>query len=64
MALKLKVQAKRPGFRRAGIEFSDVEPVLLDPKDLEKDQIEAIKSEPMLMVTEVDVKEDKKTENK
>ncbi len=58
MAKKLQIISKRDGFRRAGHAFSST-PTLLDPADLKKEQIEALKAEPMLVVVEVDVKEEK-----
>lgn len=49
----LRVVTKRDGFRRAGIEWSGTTVVPLS--DLTDDQVEALKSEPMLVVDEVDV---------
>lgn len=45
----IKVRSKSPGFRRAGILFT-AEGVELDTKDLGKDQLAAIKAEPMLVI--------------
>lgn len=59
MAKKLQIVAKTDSFRRAGIEFG-AEAKLIDPDKLSKEQVEALKSEPRLVVTEVEVKEDKK----
>jgi len=55
MPTKLQVIAKRPKFRRAGFEFSDTEPMLLDPNKLTKEETEALKSERYLVVSEVEV---------
>ena len=53
-AIALSVIAKREGFRRGGHTFGS-EPKQLFLVDLSKAQIEAIRSEPMLFVTEVTV---------
>ncbi len=53
----LQVTAKRDGFRRAGIEFNGTN--TLPMSELTEDQVEAIKAEPMLVVTEVDIDEAK-----
>lgn len=58
----LQVIAKRDGFRRAGFSFSETA-TIIDPSKLEEGQIEALKKEKMLVVTEVDApssKEDAK----
>lgn len=47
----IKVTAKTDRFRRAGLAFTR-EPVELDTEDLSKKQLEALKSEPMLVVEE------------
>lgn len=52
MSAKLKVLAKRNGFRRAGIEFSDTEAKIIEIGSLSKEQIEAIKADPNLVVVE------------
>ncbi len=59
MAKKLQIVAKTDSFRRAGYEFGSTA-TLLDPDKLSKEQIEVLKSEPKLVVTEVEVKDDKK----
>jgi hypothetical protein len=55
---KILVQSKPERFRRAGIEFNRAG-VELDTDELKKDQLEAIKSEPMLSVSEAKGKKDK-----
>ncbi|WP_043112816.1 HI1506-related protein [Solimonas flava] len=49
----LRVTAKREGFRRAGITFGSAS-VDLPIADLKKEQIEALKSEPMLVAVEAE----------
>lgn len=49
----LRVTAKRDGFRRAGFAFGSA-PVDLPIANLTKDQIELLKSEPMLVVVEAE----------
>lgn len=61
MAKKLQIVAKTDSFRRAGYEFGSTA-TLIDPDKLSKEQIAALKSEPKLVVTEVEVKD--KDENK
>ena len=46
----LRVQSKAEGFRRAGIRFTAAQEMVLPLKSLTKKQIEAIHSEPMLVV--------------
>jgi len=46
----LRVQSKAEGFRRAGIRFTAAQETVLPLKSLTKKQIEAIHSEPMLVV--------------
>ncbi|WP_435640326.1 HI1506-related protein [Micavibrio aeruginosavorus] len=58
MAKKLQVVARGDSFRRAGFEFTST-PTLLDPDKLTKAQIENLKSEPRLVVVEVEVKDEK-----
>lgn len=50
----LKVVPKRDGFRRAGIVFSG-EGKTIPYADLTTDQVELLKSEPALVVIEVDL---------
>lgn len=49
---KIRVHSKRPGFRRAGIEFG-AEPVELDTAKLTKAKREQIEAEPMLVVEQL-----------
>lgn len=58
MAKKLQVVARGDSFRRAGLEFTGT-PTLLDPDTLTKAQIEALKSEPRLVVVEIEEKAEK-----
>jgi hypothetical protein len=53
----LQVVAKRDGFRRAGIRFGS-EPINVPIADLKKDQVTAIKAEPMLIAVETEVEVD------
>jgi len=55
MATALKIIAKRNGFRRAGYEFSDTQETIIPTDDLKKDQIEALKSESNLLVSEIEL---------
>lgn len=48
----LHVQSKQPSFRRAGFQFTDKEAVVLNTADLSKEQIQALKEEPALVVVE------------
>jgi hypothetical protein len=48
---KILVQSKPERFRRADIEFTR-EGVVLDTDKLKKEQLEAIKAEPMLVVSD------------
>ena len=59
----LQVIAKRDGFRRAGITFSETA-TLVDPAKLKKGQVEELKNEKMLVVTEVDEPKSKDEEPK
>ena len=52
----LRVTARSASFRRAGIQFGST-PVDVPVKDLKREQIEAIKSDPMLIVVETEVAE-------
>ena len=56
MAIALKIKAKRNGFRRAGFSFSDQE-TIIPVNDLTKEQVEALKAEPNLLVSEIEIKE-------
>lgn len=49
----LRVTARRESFRRAGYQFG-ASPVDVPVKDLKREQIEAIKSDPMLVVVETE----------
>jgi|GEM_PF-2970444 len=51
----LKIIAKRDGFRRAGIAFSDKEETVIKVADLKAAQVAMLKSEKMLMVSETTV---------
>lgn len=59
MSKKLKVIAKRDGFRRAGFAFSATQETVLDTADLTKEQIKALKEEVNLVVIEVEDDEKK-----
>jgi len=48
---KLKISAKRDGFRRAGRAWPR-EPVEVDSGEFSKDQLEALRAEPMLTIEE------------
>lgn len=50
----LRVVSRKEGFRRAGRAFG-AEPVEIPLSDLKKGEIEALKGEPMLVVTEVEI---------
>ncbi|MGC4076865.1 MAG: HI1506-related protein [Rubrivivax sp.] len=50
----LRVVSRKEGFRRAGRAFG-AEPVEIPLSDLKKPEIEALKDEPMLVVTEVEI---------
>lgn len=52
----LTIKSKRDGFRRAGIAFSATEATVLQKKDLKKEQIEALKEDPNLLVIDADDK--------
>ena len=62
MGKKLKVIAKKDGFRRAGYAFSATKETVLDVDKLEKGQVEALKTETNLVVIEVDDADIKKAE--
>ena len=53
----LSVVSRRNGFRRAGRAWSK-EPTTVKLSDLTEDQIDAIKEESMLIVTEVEIDEE------
>tara|TARA_B100000686_G_C16791994_1_gene979372 strand:+ start:3176 stop:3550 length:375 start_codon:yes stop_codon:yes gene_type:complete len=53
MSKKLKIVSKQDGFRRAGFAFGSEE-TILDPADLSKTQIKQLKTETMLVVTEIE----------
>ena len=63
MATALKVKAKTQGFRRAGFKFSATEETVIPTSKLTKEQIEALKAEPNLLVSEVELKDGKTTGN-
>lgn len=52
--MKYEVLAKRregyPSFRRAGIAFSSETPIIIDSETMEKADLQAILSEPMLII--------------
>ena len=50
----LRISAKATAFRRAGITFGR-EPTVVMLSDLEKDQVELLRAEPMLTVEDVEV---------
>lgn len=49
---KIRVHSKRPGFRRAGMEFG-AEPRELDTANLKAGQLKQLEDEPMLVVEHV-----------
>lgn len=53
---KLTIKAKKNGFRRAGITFSDTEATVVDAAKLKPEQVEALKTDPNLVVVEGEVK--------
>lgn len=50
----LRISAKAARFRRAGITFGR-EPTVVMLSDLEKDQVEQLRAEPMLTVEDIEV---------
>lgn len=50
----LRISAKAAHFRRAGITFGR-EPTVVMLSDLDKDQVELLRAEPMLTVEDVEV---------
>jgi hypothetical protein len=50
----LRIVAKREGFRRAGHQFGS-QAVELSLADLTSEQVEQLRNEPMLVVTDVDM---------
>ncbi len=54
MARALKIKAKKPGFRRAGFSFDDAAERIIPLSDLTQEQIDALKAEPNLLVSEID----------
>ncbi|MBK1614993.1 hypothetical protein CKO44_16105 [Rubrivivax gelatinosus] len=50
----LRIVSRKEGFRRAGRAFG-AEPVEIPLSDLKKAEIEALKDEPMLVVTETEI---------
>ncbi|MGA0610563.1 HI1506-related protein [Caldimonas sp. KR1-144] len=54
----LKVISRRDSFRRAGFEFTG-EAKTLPLDELTDDQVEALKAEPLLVVSEVDIEPEK-----
>ncbi|PZQ45165.1 MAG: hypothetical protein DI551_08230 [Micavibrio aeruginosavorus] len=61
--MKIEVKAKRNGFRRAGISFSDTESTAIDSKDLKEGELEAIMNDPMLVAVVLEG-EERKSEKK
>lgn len=55
MPTALKIKAKKPGFRRAGFGFSDTEETTILLSALTKDQVAALKAEPNLLVSEIEI---------
>ncbi len=50
----LRISSKADGFRRAGLAFTR-EPIDVPLENLTKEQIAALKAEPMLVVAEVEI---------
>lgn len=50
--MKLTVQAKRSGYRRAGIAFSDTTPTVIDTDKFTEEQVDAIRADTNLTVVE------------
>lgn len=64
MAKALQITARsEKGFRRAGV-FHPATPTLHPLNAFKKEQIDALKAEPQLIVAEVDAAEPKKAESK
>ncbi|MDX2094357.1 MAG: HI1506-related protein [Alphaproteobacteria bacterium] len=59
MAIAFKVKAKIQGFRRAGFKFSSTEETVLLLDQLSKAQVEALKAEPNLLVSEIEIEKEK-----
>lgn len=59
MATALKVKSKKEGFRRAGFSFGSEEKII-PLTELSKGQIEALKGESNLLVSEVEIDDEKK----
>lgn len=51
--MKLKILSKTEGFRRAGYSFSSSQATLIPVKDLDQAKLDALKSDPGLVVVEV-----------
>ncbi len=64
MSKKLKIISKKEGFRRGGLVFSMQEETIIDVAELNKKQIEQLKNEPMLVVTEFEETTEKPTKTK
>ena len=62
MSETIKILAKKNGFRRVGHTFSDKTPTILKISDLTEDQLEQLKSDPMLLVGDVNPATDSTTE--
>jgi hypothetical protein len=63
MAKVLRITSKRAGFRRAGIAHAAT-PVDHPIGTLTAEQVKALKTEPMLVVQELDLPESKKDDGK
>ncbi len=50
--MKLTIQSKRDGYRRAGLAFSASEATVIDTKDFTDEQVESIQSDANLIVVE------------
>jgi hypothetical protein len=59
MAKGIRIVAKKDGFRRCGVAHSAA-PVIHALDRFDKDQLKALKAEPMLVVDEVDMPDEKK----
>lgn len=53
--MKIRIQSRQEGFRRAGIAHSTT-PTDYEPDRFSKEELESLKSEPMLIVSEIEDK--------
>lgn len=56
MATALKIKAKAAGYRRAGHKFDSETETVIAVKGLNKEQVEMLKSDANLLVSEVEIK--------